>query len=253
MNSLKSLLLIWKNKKNNMYYHVGTLSYDGDLYTFEYTHKSKSMRNVNLAIEQGYSLHPAFPYLEKVYEASHLFEAFNRRIPGRSRVGYQHIVKEFGLTEAADRMDILRATRGVLANDPYTFEPPLRLDDSRLTGSFFVNGMRHLEKSKDIWMSHVSKGDSLKLELEPANKADPYAIMVLAKDNLHIGYVPGIYNQALHALLMRGVAVTLIAKQMRPAFVPQWWLEIEFEARINQEDAASIEESVLFHVLQRVA
>ncbi|GAA0469565.1 hypothetical protein [Alkalibacillus silvisoli] len=65
MTAIKSLLFVWKNHENNFYYQIGTLSYDGEVYTFEYSHKSESPRNVYEALSKGYRLHPAFPDLEK--------------------------------------------------------------------------------------------------------------------------------------------------------------------------------------------
>ncbi|AQQ54110.1 HIRAN domain-containing protein [Planococcus lenghuensis] len=251
MNFVKSLLLIWKCKKDSLYYHVGTLSYDGNLYKFEYTHASQSTRDVKSAMKQGYSLLPAFPLLKVKYEAAHLFEAFNRRIPDRSRVGYGDFIKDYGLTERADRMDILQATRGALANDPYTFEQPLRLNGDKLSASFFINGMRHRDELKNSWMHEVTAGDLLLLQLEPENEIDPHAIRVLTKQGLHLGYIPGVYNQALHALLTRGVPLTLRVKKIRPSFAPQWWVEVSFEARVDLQDAESLEKSTLIHVLQR--
>ncbi|MFB1081660.1 hypothetical protein [Jeotgalibacillus sp. JSM ZJ347] len=120
MNKIKSLLLVWKNHKNDLYYHIGTLSFNGEVYTFEYSFNSDSTRNVKAAIDNGYTGHPAFPSLDKVYTSDHLFEAFNRRIPDQSRIGYENLLSDLNLTNEADRMDILKATRGALANDPYT-------------------------------------------------------------------------------------------------------------------------------------
>lgn len=251
MSLIKSLLLIWKSKKDNLYYHVGTLSYNGALYTFEYTHASLSTRNVKLAMQQGYSLLPAFPLLEEKYKSSHLFEAFNRRIPDRSRVGYDDFLEDYGLSEKADRMDILQATRGTLANDPYTFEQPLRLNGNKLSASFFINGMRHRKDLKETWINKVSAGDLLLLQSEPNNEKDPYAIQILTKEQLHLGYIPGVYNQALHALLKRKVPLTLRVKKTRPLFAPQWWVEVTFEAQVDLKDTESIEQSTLIHVLQR--
>ncbi|MDG5472461.1 HIRAN domain-containing protein [Jeotgalibacillus sp. ET6] len=247
----KSLLLIWKNKKNDSYYHIGTLSFDGSFYTFEYSIKSDSTRNLKAAIESGYSHHPAFPVLDKIYKSDHLFESFNRRIPDRSRIGYEDFMGEFNLSLNSDRMDILQATRGALANDPYTFEPPLRLYKDSLRASFFINGMRHQTSIHKSWMHAVSAGDLLKLELEPDNIVDPFAVKILTANNIHLGYVPGIYNKALHALLKRNVPLTLLVRKIRPAFSPQWWIEVQFEAQVNVSDTDLLEKANLHHLLHR--
>lgn len=251
MKTIKSLLLVWKNKKNDTYYHIGTLSFDGVIYTFEYSFKSDSTRNVKAAIESGYSHLPAFPILDKIYKSDHLFESFNRRIPDRSRIGYEDFIQEFNLSDSADRMDILQATRGALANDPYTFEQPLRLNEETLRATFYVNGMRHRESIRNSWMYEVAPGDVLHLELEPKNNADPFAVKILTSNDMHLGYVPGIYNQALHALLKRDVPLTLLVRKVRPSFSPQWWVEVQFEARVTVSDTDLLKKSNLDHLLYR--
>ena len=56
--SLKSLLFIWRDKKMRLYFHVGTLTFDGGKYMFEYTYHSDALRKVHDALEHGYRLHP---------------------------------------------------------------------------------------------------------------------------------------------------------------------------------------------------
>lgn len=77
MNTIKSLFLVWQNRETRLYYHIGTLNFDGEQYTFTYTYHSESNRSVLEALRNGYNLHPAFPELEKVYIAKSLFPAFN--------------------------------------------------------------------------------------------------------------------------------------------------------------------------------
>ncbi|WP_163969660.1 hypothetical protein [Oceanobacillus halotolerans] len=127
MKFVKSLLVLWKSKHTNVYYHIGTLTFNGEVYVFQYTFHTDTYRKVHDALRNGYRLHPAFPKLEKKYESSTLFPAFDRRIPSHDRVDYQGILNSLGLPPEADRMDILRETRGILARDSYSFEEPLRL------------------------------------------------------------------------------------------------------------------------------
>ncbi|AJD92860.1 hypothetical protein JMA_35430 [Jeotgalibacillus malaysiensis] len=251
MSKIKSLLLVWKNYKNDLYYHIGTLSFNGEVYTFEYSFNSDSTRNVKSAIDNGYTGHPAFPSLDKVYTSDHLFEAFNRRIPDQSRIGYENFLSDLNLTNQADRMDILQATRGALANDPYTFEQPLKLNDETLSATFFINGMRHREFNDQEWLNEIDSGDRLHMEIEPDNFADPYAVKILSSNQVHLGYVPGIYNQALFALLKRDVPLKLLVRKIRLDFSPQWWVEVDFEAKVNINDTDLLIKSNLNHLLHK--
>ncbi|WP_099159584.1 hypothetical protein [Virgibacillus ndiopensis] len=155
-----------ENIKDGLYYHIGTLNYDGHFYTFEYTFRSESPRTVKEAIHKGYHLHPVFPVLEKTYKSEKLFPAFDRRIPGKSRVGYEKILEEFNLPAYADRMDMLRMTRGMLSQDQYSFEEPLRLNGNQLWSNFYVNGMRHRTELPKNCSELIHEGEPLIPELE---------------------------------------------------------------------------------------
>ncbi len=235
MDAIKSLLVIWQNTKDSLYYHIGTLNYDGEVYTFEYTYRSKSARNVLEAQQNGYSLHPGFPELQKTYQAKELFTAFNRRIPDKSRVGYQQILNEFVLSPDADRMDVLRETRGALAGDPYTFEEPLRLHENNLSSSFYINGMRHLDYLPENWNDFIKEGETLVAELDEDNKYDQYAVKILSENGIDLGYIPGIYAQAVYSLIKQDADLKLTVKQLRPNFSPQWWVRVDLSATIELE------------------
>ncbi|MBB5172436.1 HIRAN domain-containing protein [Texcoconibacillus texcoconensis] len=232
-----SLLVVWKNKKDSLSYHIGTLSYGSEKYTFEYTHYQGGLRKVREALRNGYHLHPAFPYLEKTYESADLFSAFDRRIPDESRIGYEDILIELGLSNEADRMDLLSETRGQISADSYSFEEPLRLEGNQLHSHFYVNGMRH-QGLPSNWTELVSVGDDVETELEEDNVYDPYAVKVKTNEGVQLGYVPSIYAQAVHALLKRNVPVHLKVKQIKSHLAPQWWLRVELNCRldINESD-----------------
>ncbi|WP_010531759.1 HIRAN domain-containing protein [Lentibacillus jeotgali] len=221
----------------------------GEQYTFTYTNRIESNRNVLAAMRNGYHLHPTFPKLEKTYTAQLLFPAFNRRIPDTSRIGYHKILDEFALPSDADRMDVLRETRGALAWDPYTFEEPLRLNGSHLRSNFYINGMRHMDVPGN-WTDHVQVGDQLRVDLDSDNKVDPFAVSIKTQDGLQLGYVPGIYAQAVHALLHQEIDLALAVTQMHPNFSPQWWVRVELSAVIEslsryEEDSSHLK-SIIF-------
>ncbi|MET3683042.1 hypothetical protein ABID56_001132 [Alkalibacillus flavidus] len=216
-----------------MYYHIGTLTYHGERYTFEYSHKSESPRNVHEAIRQGYRLHPAFPNLNKTYESEKLFTTFNRRIPDHTRIGFEEILEELSLSEDADRMDVLRETRGVLSGDPYSFEEPLRLHEDILHSNFYINGMRHNNKLPENWSEFLKPGDQLVPEVDEDNSFDQYAVRIMNTEGLFIGYVPGIYAQAVHSLLKNNENVVLEVKKVRSYYTPQWWVKVKLTATVN--------------------
>jgi hypothetical protein len=144
MSDVKTLLVVWQNKKNRLYYHIGTLSYYNDQYEFVYTYSDKGERKLRDALKNGYMYHPVFPQPDKTYRSKTLFPAFDRRLPSVDRSDFQAILSDLGLNENATKMDLLQQTRGRLASDSYSFEQPLCVEEDRkLYSSFFVHGMRH--------------------------------------------------------------------------------------------------------------
>ena len=246
--SLKSLLVIWRDKETRLYFHIGNLSYDENKYFFEYTHQSKSIRKVHDAIKHGYRLHPAFVNLKQKYESEKLFPAFDRRVPSIDRVDYTKILKDLKLPPEADRMDILRKTRGIISGDPYFFEEPLCLNDNeKLTTHFYISGMRYRQLPDD-WGYIVNIGDQLLIEPEKDNKHDPFAIKLKTENDLWLGYVPGIYTQAIQALSERNINVIIKVEEKRPTYAPQWWIRVSLEAVIDvdKEYVSELEGLVLY-------
>src|SRR5690625_6066639 len=108
MNTVKSLLVNWRDKKTTLYFHIGTLNYDGQSYTFEYTHHSMGSRKIHDAFKYGYNLHPAFAELEKKYKSDVLFRAFDRRVPSSDRVNYLELLYDLGFLLVGHRMHMIR-------------------------------------------------------------------------------------------------------------------------------------------------
>lgn len=119
------------------------------------------------------------------------------------------ILNDLGLNEESSKMEILRATRGRLAADTYSFEQPLRREkDGKLHSSFFVHGMRH-QKLPDDWFTWVCEGNSVKLIQEPTNPYDVNTVAVYTQDDKKLGYVPNFYSQAIFSLLEKGLAYSV--------------------------------------------
>lgn len=252
METIKSLLVLWKNNVNLQYYHVGTLSYNVKEYTFHYTHHQDAHRKVGDAMRNGYRLHPAFPKLDKVYKSVDLFSAFDRRIPSSDRVDFTGILKNLGLPEQADRMDILRETRGMLAGDMYSFEQPIRLDNNRhLMTSFYINGMRH-QKLPSTWPLLLQKDNNLNFVIEEENPKDPNAVRIETNSGLHLGYVPGAYSEAIKSLIQQNINLNSSIKDVRPESAPQWWIFITIEADLKECQLDFINQTQLNGLIQKL-
>lgn len=242
MSNVQTLLVVWQDDKTRLYYHIGTLSYFDNHYEFVYTIKSTGNRKLGDALKAGYMIHPAFPQTDKIYSSETLFPAFDRRIPSSDRSDFYNILADLGLSENASKMEILRATRGRLASDTYSFEQPLRLEnDGKLHSSFFVHGMRHQNLPKG-WASMVKIGSSLKLMQEPTNEYDSNAVAVYTHSGLKLGYVPTFYSQAIFSLLENGAAPLVRVIYLNEKSHPHWWLKVNFECEIPLSQAVESKE-----------
>jgi hypothetical protein len=248
MNKVHSLLVVWQNKQNSIFYHIGTLSFYNDTYEFSYTSNSGAAKlKLEDALANGYMLHPAFPYKDKVYTSKDLFPAFDRRLPSPNRKDYKAIMADLGLNEKSTKMELLQQTRGRIASDSYSFEVPLRKEGEKVYSSFFIHGMRY-RSLPEQWPFWLNNNDKLKLLQEPTNKHDPYAVKVLTQSGKHLGYVPIFYSKAIFSLLKYGEQPIVRVNYLNEKSTPHWWLKVDFECKVPQ--AEEVETQVLAPVMQ---
>ncbi|WP_040226901.1 HIRAN domain-containing protein [Bhargavaea cecembensis] len=240
-SEVRTLLVVWQNKETRLFYHIGTLSNFDDHFEFEYTQNVNRPRKLRDALQNGYMLHPAFPQIDKKYISPQLFPAFDRRIPSADRVDYVTILNDLRLNQNADRMDILRETRGRLANDTYSFEQPLRIGvDGKIRSQFYIHGMRH-RKLPGNWGDILRKNKSLRLVPEEDNTADEFAVAVYTED-IHIGYVPNFYSQAVSSLIHNGAKSQMKVVSVKEKSTPHWWVKVEFESSVPDLDVYDSED-----------
>lgn len=247
MSNVQTLLVVWQDKNSRSYYHIGTLSYYNGLYEFIYT-PIDGEKKLGDALKNGYMIHPAFPDTTKTYRSKKLFPAFDRRIPSADREDYYEILTDLGLNNNANKMDILRATRGRLSSDTYSFEQPLRLEENNmLRSSFFIHGMRY-QRLPDEWPSWIEVNRSLNLVQEPGNDIDPYAVEVYTNSGKKLGYIPAFYSNAVYSLIENGLSPTTRVVYVNEKSHPHWWIKVDFECEIPLEQESQTAE--LFAVIQ---
>jgi len=192
-------------------------------------------RKLGDALKQGYMVHPAFPQTDKAYRSKKLFPAFDRRIPSSDRHDFKEILNDLGLNEEASKMEILRATRGRLAADTYSFEQPLRREeDEKLRSSLFVHGMRYQVLSDD-WFTWVSEGSTVKLIQEPTNPHDANAVAVYTQDDKKLGYVPNFYSQAIFFLIEKNMTYSARITYLNGKSHSHWWVKLAYESEMPVE------------------
>ncbi|WP_312124668.1 HIRAN domain-containing protein [Lysinibacillus boronitolerans] len=231
MKEHKSLWLVWQNVNTRLFYHVGTLSFYDNQYIFQYTYQSDGPQKVNDALRNGYLLHPMFPELKKEYKSTNLFGAFKRRLPSEIRVDFQGILNDLHLTENYSDMELLERTRGKLGSDQYSFEKPLKIYDSVLKTSFYINGMSYQELPEN-WYDILKSHKNVRLQLEPENPVDENAIAIYSEFDVKLGYVPRFYSSGISALLMSGMSPNIKVNYVNEEASPSWWVKLDFECEV---------------------
>ncbi len=201
------LWLIWRDPVKRLRYKVGSLSYDGELYHFEYT--NPELDDATLA---GFEKYPGFNRNEN-YTSLSLFPNIKNRLPNPSRADYLDMMNEYDLTSDASDWEILTATRGRLITDDYEFVCPFMLDKVE----FDVAGTRYREDFSEF-EKILSPNSRVRLELEPTNEYDKNAIRVCFRSGdktVHLGYVPRFYSEQLAKLLASGRRYSAIIKRIQ--------------------------------------
>lgn len=132
------LWLIWQHVEIRRRYHVGRLLHENGVYTFSYETKAYK-RKLAEAVDNGYRPHLAFPDTKRIYTSRTLFGPFARRLPDSRRSDFHSVLQELRLLPDCTEMDILRATRGVLATDYYEFVSPILLRITSLIRCFYCS------------------------------------------------------------------------------------------------------------------
>lgn len=186
------LWLIWQNQETRQRYHVGNLChYDGE-YLFSYEQSGKR-RTLNEAMKNGYKPHLAFRDTNKIYTSDRLFGPFARRLPDKRRPDFKDILKDLGLPDDHSEMDLLRATGGRLATDSYELVAPIYVYENHFDFDFYIAGWRYYEGDKVT--KQLTVGTRVNFELEPFNKEDNKAVIVLTDyQGRKLGYIPAFYS-----------------------------------------------------------
>lgn len=118
-----------------------------------------------------------------------MFDAFARRLPDKRRPDFNDLLESFGLSNDYTEMDLLRATGGRLATDPYEFVLLIFHYDDHFDFDFYVAGWRYYEGENSL--KEVKTGEKVRFELDPGNPEDNKAVAILTMfSGYKLGYVP---------------------------------------------------------------
>lgn len=202
-NGKDYLYLIWKSGQSRKQYVVGQLTKNGQ-FEFQYC------KEVETAIEDGFTPLICFPDLNKVYKDEKLFSVFTSRLPDKKRKNILDILEKYGLKEF-DEYALLKKSGARLPIDSLEFIDPILNTNEKVQRIFYAAGVRHYlgcngeDCSKAV---EVTRGDEVFLNREQDNLFDKNAVKMLDETGQLIGYIPRYYSTAVSYLLEQGKKIT---------------------------------------------
>lgn len=217
-----NLLVIWQEVKSRQKYHIGTLNHnkEKELYSFTYAY-NVSHRGLKAAMDAGFQGIYDFELTREAVTSKELFHFFNKRLPNPKRSDYQSLLNYFGLNENSSKMDFLRRTKGRLGTDSYELFSPIVTNkcDNSFELETFIEGWQYYDGDKVLDQLNID--DQLDLLREPENDNDEFAVKVLTRDNVQLGYVAAVYSEFLSRALEDGNGYDVRISNKYPEAIPQ--------------------------------
>jgi len=224
------LLVVWKSPTSRCRHVVGKLEYKKDevkKYTFKYVSEEK----LETAIKDGFKGFPIFKDFKRIYENEQLFKHIESRLPNRRRSDYAEILKRYGLTNDNTDMEVLQATRGRLATDNFEFLIPTNYEVSKKIEIVIdVAGLRYFQY--EGVKKELMVGDQVQLQKESENNKDEFAVLVIYKDGIKLGYVPRVYAKEVTAMLDDNIDYIATISKLCPESENQdEWISVEITSK----------------------
>ena len=196
----RTLFLAWQGKKTREWFPVGRLDVNSEslFCCFRYTGGAKRAKQ-----EAGFPLLMEFPDMHEAYLSPELFPVFQNRVMNRARPDFGDYLRNLGLPEGADPIEILSVNGGSRVTDTYEVFPKLiKREDRSSTCRFFLYGWRYVSPAAQERLNELTPGEELYMTLEPANPATGLAVQMQTTDYHMIGWTPRYLVQDLAATMI---------------------------------------------------
>lgn len=192
---MKIIYIAWRNPVEKSWLPVGRLTFTDGVYYFVYTRGALRSKDF---IPFG-----RMRKLNEVYKSTELFPLFSNRLLSKSRPEYKDFLHWLKLREnEATPLALLALTEGKRETDSLEIFPcPEKNDKGRYSMSFFVHGIRYLKPKVVNTVNGLKVGDPLLLMPDPKNHYDRYAIAIIDKKTIVLGYSPRYLTNEFHYLL----------------------------------------------------
>ena len=163
-----------------------------------------------------------------------MFGPFARRLPDKRRPDFKDILKDYGLSLDYTEMDLLRATGGRLATDPYEFVAPVSVFEGHFHLDFYIAGWRYYDGEKIT--NQLKVGTKINFELEPLNKEDNKAVIVLSDNDGHkLGYIPAFYSSFMFDVIRNKEMYKAEIDKINPYAIPQLKVNISIFGQLMND------------------
>ncbi|MDA0697378.1 MAG: hypothetical protein O2793_13330 [Proteobacteria bacterium] len=192
---MKTVYILWQDKTQagRMWHAVAKLTQtESGSYLFNYTEGAKNPR---------FQPFPRMNDKSKKYESSELFGFLKNRIPPASRPEHEALFDWCNLTSESSYLDLLAISGGEKATDSYRVFSVPEQQNGFYFNTFFVSGIRHLDKVQKSKIQMLQENQTIAYELEDLNINDPHAILLFEKETrTTIGYYPRYLTDDLRKL-----------------------------------------------------
>ncbi len=224
---MKILKVYWQNPISRERFEVGELSYDNDVYSFQYIDNFEELR------QKGFC--ELFPFLDArmVYTSKKMFSIFSSRLPDKKQIGIEKILKKYGLTEY-NEFELLARSCGRVPGDTLEFIEPIN-EKVQNPIKFYIAGVSHYSycKKNSKIVEDIPQGSLLECKPEPENKYDKNAVALLWNKR-KLGYVPKYYSEFFSKTIFKGkkIIVKVVESNLLCSDVIECRMCVEVEAEI---------------------
>lgn len=192
---MKTVFILWQDTSHSgrMWHAVAKLTQtESGTYLLNYTEGAKNPR---------FQPFPRMIDKSKTYESNELFGFLKNRIPPASRPEHEALFDWCNLTSESSYLDLLAISGGEKATDNYRVISVPKQQDGYYLNTFFVSGIRYLNKEEKKKIQSLRENQVIGYELEDRNINDPHAIILFENGSQStVGYYPRYLTDDLRKL-----------------------------------------------------
>lgn len=225
--AIHAFRIVWQNLQTRQLVHVGSLTYDGRHFVFEYTADAR--------LHEDFRPFPACPDYDRTYRSSRLFSFIADRLPATADEHAGQLADWLGLrARDATPVELLARGAGSSSHDVLQIVPEPTVDEDGTSHQLFLaSGIRHVDPDDPdrvaAIVSSLRPGTVLAIREQPDNEWDNRALLLMAAEEA-VGWVPDYLVDTVHKA--RGGDVKVVVVRANGHDVP-WHLRLLCELQIS--------------------